>query len=122
MSNSTRSIIRDITRVFIWLIPLVKENSINNRREVRANFTEEADLVRGVCAAHGRYETAEVCGVRRIGGGACCVGGQENEWMSCFLDDLRAFGISANQWATAAQDEGEWRRTAEQGAERFMVK
>ena len=42
--------------------------------------------------------------------------------MSCFLDDLRAFGINANQWTTAAQDEGEWRRTAEQGAERFMAK
>ena len=25
-------------------------------------------------------------------GGAGCVGGQEKEWMGCFLDDLRAFG------------------------------
>ena len=41
--------------------------------------------------------------------------------MGCFLDDLRAFGINANQWTTAAQDEGEWRKTAEQGAERFMA-
>ena len=40
----------------------------------------------------------------------------------CFLDDLRAFGINADQWTTAAQDEGEWRRTAEQGAEHFMAK
>ena len=39
-----------------------------------------------------------------------------------FLDDLRAFGINADQWTTAVQDEGEWRRTAEQGAEHFMVK
>ena len=47
-------------------------------------------------------------------GGADCVGGQEKEWMGCFLDDLRAFGIiNADQWTTAAQDEGEWRRTAE---------
>ena len=38
------------------------------------------------------------------------------------LDDLRAFGINADQWTTAAQDEGEWRRTAEQGAEHFMAK
>ena len=37
--------------------------------------------------------------------------------MGCFLDDLRAFGINADEWTTAAQDEGEWRRTAEQGAE-----
>ena len=50
------------------------------------------------------------------------MGGQEKEWMGCFLDDLRAFGINANQWTTAAQDEGEWRKTAEQGAERFMAK
>ena len=42
--------------------------------------------------------------------------------MRCFLDDLRAFGINADQRTTAAQDEGEWRRTAEQGAEHFMVK
>ena len=47
-------------------------------------------------------------------GGADCVGGQEKEWMECFLDDLRDFGINSDQWTTAAQDEGEWRRTAEQ--------
>ena len=57
-----------------------------------------------------------------IVGGARCVGGQEKEWMECFLDDLRAFGINANQWTTAAQDEGRWRRTAEQRAEHFMAK
>ena len=55
-------------------------------------------------------------------GGAGYVGGQKKEWMGCFLDDLRAFGINAGQWTSAAQDEGEWRRTAEQGAGRFMVK
>ena len=55
-------------------------------------------------------------------GGAGCVRGQEKEWMGCFLDDLRAFGINADQWTTAAQDEGEWRRTAEKGAEHFMAK
>ena len=42
--------------------------------------------------------------------------------MRCFLEDLRAFGINADQWTTAAQNEGEWRRTAEQGAEHFMAK
>ena len=55
-------------------------------------------------------------------GGADCVGGQEKEWMGCFLDDLSALGINADQWTTAAQDEGEWRRTAEQGAEHLMAK
>ena len=55
-------------------------------------------------------------------GCANCVGGQEKEWMGCFLDDLRAFDINADQWTTTAQDEGKWRRTTEQGAERFMAK
>ena len=35
---------------------------------------------------------------------------------------LRAFGINADQWMTAAQEEGERSRTAEQGAEHFMAK
>ena len=49
--------------------------------------------------------------------------GVRKKWMRCFLDDLRAFGINADQcWTTAAQDEGELRRTAEQGAEQFMAK
>ena len=43
--------------------------------------------------------------------------------MGCFLYDLRAFDINAaDQWTTAAQGEGEWRRTAEQGAGHFMAK
>ena len=54
--------------------------------------------------------------------GADCVGGQEKEWMGCFLYDLRVFGINSDQWTTAAQDEVEWRRTAEQEAEHFMAK
>ena len=55
-------------------------------------------------------------------GGADCVGGQEKEPTGCFLDNLRAFGINADERTTAAQDEGEWRRTTEQEAERFMAK
>ena len=39
-------------------------------------------------------------------GGEGFVGGQGKLWMGCFLDDLRAFGINADQWTTAAQDEG----------------
>ena len=41
-----------------------------------------------------------------VGGAGCVRGGQEKEWMGCFLDNLRAFDINADQWATAAQDEG----------------
>ena len=49
-------------------------------------------------------------------GGAGCVGGQEKEWMGFFLDELRAFDINADQWTTAAPDERELYRMAEQGA------
>ena len=59
---------------------------------------------------------------RELVGGAGCVGGLENEWMGCFLDDFRAFGINAHQWTTAAQDEVGWRRTEDQGAKRFIAK
>ena len=37
------------------------------------------------------------------------------------MDDLRAFGINADQWTTAARDEGEWRRTSEQGTEHWNI-
>ena len=60
--------------------------------------------------------------VRRTRGGVVCSGGQEKEWMGCLLGDLRAFGNKSDQWTIAAQDEGEWLRTAKQGAECFMAK
>ena len=48
-------------------------------------------------------------------GGAGCVGGQEKGWMvGVFPGRHQSFGINADQWMTAAQDEEEWRRTAEQ--------
>ena len=53
--------------------------------------------------------------VRRNGGG------QEKEWMRYFLEDLRAFGINAKQWTTAAQHEGEWCRTAEHFMAEWIV-
>ena len=55
-------------------------------------------------------------------GSAGCVGGHEKVWTEYFLDDLIAFGINADQWTTAAQDEGEWCRAVEQGAKHFMAK
>ena len=42
--------------------------------------------------------------------------------MGYFLDDLKAFGINADQWTTAAQDDDGRRITVEQGAEYFMAK
>ena len=60
--------------------------------------------------------------VRGTGGGRWLRGGAGKRVDGVFLDDLRIFGINADQWTTAAQDEGKWRRTAEQGEERFMAK
>ena len=93
----------------------------NGKSEHRGHFTQEADFVCGICGVLRGYETTEVCDVQRLGGGrGLCWGAKE--WVGCFLDDLRAFGINADQWTTAARGEGEWRRTAEQGAEHFMAK
>ena len=55
-------------------------------------------------------------------GGAGSAEGQEKEWMGCLLDDLRVFGIHPDKWTVAAQHEGDWHRTAKQGAEFFMTK
>ena len=49
-------------------------------------------------------------------------GGREKIRVRCFLYDLRAFYFNADQWTTAAHDEGEWEETSKQGAERFMAK
>ena len=89
-----------------------------SRREMRASRRLYAGggFVYGICGAHGGYDTAEVCDVRRIGRGCGLCEGPGKIVMGCFLDDLRAFGINADQWTTAAQDEREWRRSAEQGA------
>ena len=36
----------------------------------------------------------------RLGGG----GGAEKEWIGCFLDELRVFGINAHQWTGRAKE------------------
>ena len=60
--------------------------------------------------------------VQKIDGGRGLCGGQEKKWLGCFLGDLRAFGINADQWTTAAQDKEELCRTVEQETEHFMAK
>ena len=35
-------------------------------------------------------------GFRELLGGTGCVKGQGKDWMGCFLDDLKAFGINAD--------------------------
>ena len=88
------------------------EATLRRRRILFAGFV--------VCMEDTRLPKCVVFG--ELAGGAGFGGGQEKKWMGCFLDVFRAFGINADQWKTAAQDEGEWRRTAEQGAEHFLAK
>ena len=44
---------------------------------------------------------------RKLVEDAGCVWRKEKELTECLLDDLRAFGINADQWTNAAQIEGE---------------
>ena len=89
---------------------------------VEANLRRKRILFAGFVARMEDTRLPKCVMFEEMVGGAGCVGGQKKEWMGCFLDDLRAFGINADQWTTAAQDEGKWHRTAEQGAEHFMGK
>ena len=84
--------------------------------EHRGDFTRVADSVRGICGAHGGYDTAGKRDVRRNCGGRGLRGRQEKEWMGFFLwDNFTAFGMNADQGTIAAQDEGEWRKTRNKG-------
>ena len=68
----------------------------DGKREHRGDFTKKADLICGICGAHGRYETAEVRDIRRSGRGRGLCGGPGKR-VDGVLDDLRAFGINADQ-------------------------
>ena len=63
-------------------------------------YAQEADPVRGICGAHGGHETAEVRGVRRTDRGRGLRGRGGRKWTTVdgvsLLDDLTAFGISAD--------------------------
>ena len=47
----------------------------DGKEEYQGDFTQEADLVYGICGAHGGYETVEVRYVWRIGGERGLCGG-----------------------------------------------
>ena len=101
-----------------YLDTLVKTGS----ESIEATLRRRRILVAGFVARMEKTRPPKYVMFGEIVGGAGCVVGQEKELMGYFLDDLRAFGIHADQWTTAAQNEGEWRRTAEQGVEHFMAK
>ena len=69
-----------------------------------------------------REKTADVRDVRIIGGGRGLCRGPGKRVDGVFPGRTRSFRHQRGQWTTAAQDEGEWRRTAEQGAEYFLAK
>ena len=61
--------------------------------EHRGDYAQEADHRRFVA----RMEDTRLPKCVMFGelvGGAGCVGGHENEWMGCLLDDLKAFDIT----------------------------
>ena len=89
---------------------------------IKVIMRREVDPVRGICGAYGGHKPAEVRDVRRTDRGRGLRGRAGKKWMWCLLDDLKAFGINADQWTAPAQEEGEWRKTVEQRAERSMVK
>ena len=60
--------------------------------------------------------------VRRIGGGRGLCGGPEKRVDGVFPGRPQSFRHQRRPVDNSAQDEGEWRRTAEQGAEHFMAK
>ena len=101
-----------------YLDTLLKTES----ESIEATLRRRQILFAGFVARMGDTRLSKCVMFGEMVGRADCVGGQEKERMGCFLDNLRAFGINADQWTTVAQDEGEWRRTAEQGAEHFMAK
>ena len=84
---------------------------------------QETDLVRGICGAHGGYQTAEERDVRRIGGG-CRLRGGPGKTVDGLFPGLppQSFGHQRRSVDDCSPGRGEWRRMADQGAERFMTK
>ena len=89
---------------------------------IEATLRRRRILLLGIVALMGGTRLPRCVMFGELVRGAGRVGGQKKEWIGCFLDDLRAFDINTGEWMTAAQGEGKWRRTVEQGAEHFMAK
>ena len=76
-----------------------------------------------ICGTHGIYETAEVRDFRRIGGGrGLCGGPGKRRVNGVFLGRPQSFRDQRRPVDDCSPGRGEWRRTAEQGAEHFIAK
>ena len=65
-----------------------------SEREHRGDFTQEADLVRGIVARMEDTRLPKCVMFGELVGSVACVGGEEKEWMGCFLDDLSELSVS----------------------------
>ena len=81
----------------------------DGKREHRGDFTQEADLVCGICGAHGGYETAEVRDVRRNGGGGRAVSGarKKSGWdVSWTISELSASTPTSGRLQSSTRGNG----------------
>ena len=122
-----------VSSFFVWFLFIVSlemyffPSSTMHRyfyRFLFFSYSMEVDLVCGVRGAHGGYDTtAKVRDVRKIGGGRGLRGGPGKRLHGVFPrrpQSLRYQRRSAEHCSPGRR--GEWRRTAEKGAERFMTK
>ena len=76
-----------------YLVTLIKGSE-----SIEATLRRRRILFAGFVARMGDTRLPKCVMFGEVVGGAGCVGGQEKEWMGCFLDDLlRAFSINADQ-------------------------
>ena len=80
------------------------------------------DLARGICGAHGGYDTANVYTVRRIGGGHGLRRGAETIVGRVFPGRLQSFRHQCRPVDDCSPGQEKWRRTAEKEVERFMAR
>ena len=65
---------------------------------IEATLRRRRILFAGFVARMGNTRLPKCAMFVELVGGVGCVAGQEKNWMGCFPDDLRAFGINADEW------------------------
>ena len=84
---------------------------LDTLKKAGSDFTQEVGLVRGICGAHGGYETAEVRDGRRTGGGRELRGGRKKSGWGVFW-------TTSELLASTPTSEGLQPRTRKNGAGR----
>ena len=91
-----------------YLETLVKTGS----ESIEATLRKKRILFAGAVAHMEDTRLPKYVMFRALVGGAASAGGQEKDWIGSLLDEFSVFGIDPDKWTIAAQDEGEWHRTA----------